>query len=133
MLDAPLPQTLAAHVEAASCKSATLVYDLRRQLASTPGRWLSIRLETLGALSAFSAAALAVEQGGAASVVGLSLSYALQITQLTNMTVSAAVAAGLWHPLVDSWVIVGTDTQHATMLKTILLQRIQKCYCTQPL
>jgi hypothetical protein len=61
-------------------------------------RWLSIRLETLGALSAFSAAALAVEQGGAASVVGLSLSYALQITQLTNMTVSAAVAATLWHP-----------------------------------
>ena len=50
-------------------------------------RWLSIRLETLGGLSAFAAATLAVEQGGAASVVGLSLSYALQITQLTNMTV----------------------------------------------
>lgn len=64
----------------------------------SPRRWLSIRLETLGALSAFAAAALAVEQGGAASVVGLSLSYALQITQLTNMTVSAAVAATLWHP-----------------------------------
>ena len=56
--------------------------------SAPPARWLSIRLETLGALSAFSAAALAVEQGGAASVVGLSLSYALQITQLTNMTVS---------------------------------------------
>lgn len=46
-----------------------------------------MRLETLGALSAFAASALAVEQGGAASTVGLSLSYALQVTALTNMVV----------------------------------------------
>ncbi len=60
------------------------------------GRWLSIRLETLGGLSAFAASALAVEQGGAASTVGLSLSYALQITQLTNMVVSAPPPAIRW-------------------------------------
>ena len=56
-------------------------------------RWLSVRLETLGALSAFSAALLAVEQAGSASSTGLSLSYALQITQLTNMTVRLASLA----------------------------------------
>ena len=52
-----------------------------------------MRLETLGALSAFSAALLAVEQAGTASSTGLSLSYALQITQLTNMTVRLASLA----------------------------------------
>ena len=40
---------------------------------SCAGRWLSVRLETLGALSAFSAALLAVEQAGTASSTGLSL------------------------------------------------------------
>lgn len=52
-----------------------------------------MRLETLGALSAFSVALLAVEQGGSASISGLSLSYALQITQLTNVTVRLASLA----------------------------------------
>ena len=52
-----------------------------------------MRLETLGALSAFSAALLAVEQAGSAASTGLSLSYALQITQLTNMTVRLASLA----------------------------------------
>ena len=52
-----------------------------------------MRLETLGALSAFSAALLAVEQGGTAAATGLSLSYALQITSLTNMTVRLASLA----------------------------------------
>jgi ABC-type multidrug transport system fused ATPase/permease subunit len=50
-------------------------------------RWLSLRLETIGALVSFAAAALAIEHHGAASWAGLTLSYALQLTSLTNMTV----------------------------------------------
>ena len=46
-----------------------------------------MRLETLGALAAFAAAVLAVEQRGNASIFGLVLSYALQLTMLTSMTV----------------------------------------------
>ena len=56
-------------------------------------RWLSVRLETLGALAAFSAAVLAIESRGAASQMGLTLSYALQITSLTSMTVRLASVA----------------------------------------
>ncbi|KAL3160420.1 hypothetical protein ABBQ32_010743 [Trebouxia sp. C0010 RCD-2024] len=56
-------------------------------------RWLSVRLETLGALAAFSAAVLAIESRGAASQMGLTLSYALQITTLTSMTVRLASVA----------------------------------------
>jgi hypothetical protein len=52
-------------------------------------RWLSVRLETLGALAALAAAVLTVEQRGAASTFGLVLSYALSITMLTSMTVRA--------------------------------------------
>ena len=48
-----------------------------------------MRLETLGALAAFAAAVLTVEQRGAASTFGLVLSYALTITQLTSITVCA--------------------------------------------
>lgn len=48
-----------------------------------------MRLETLGALAAFAAAVLTVEQRGAASTFGLVLSYALTITQLTSITVRA--------------------------------------------
>lgn len=47
-----------------------------------------MRLEALGALSALAAAVLTVEQRGQASVFGLVLSYALQITTLTSITVS---------------------------------------------
>lgn len=50
-------------------------------------RWLSIRLETLGALTALFAASLAVEQGKSSSFMGLTLSFALQITSLTSITV----------------------------------------------
>ena len=56
-----------------------------------------MRLETLGALAAFAAAALTVEQRGAASTFGLVLSYALTITQLTSIT--ARAAARLPQPL----------------------------------
>lgn len=52
-----------------------------------------MRLETLGALAAFSAAVLAIESRGAASQMGLTLSYALQITSLTSMTVRLASVA----------------------------------------
>ena len=41
----------------------------------------------MGALAAFAAAVLTVEQRGNASTFGLVLSYALQITMLTSMTV----------------------------------------------
>ena len=44
-------------------------------------------MESLGALAALAAAVLTVEQRGAAAIFGLVLSYALQITQLTSMTV----------------------------------------------
>ena len=50
-------------------------------------RWLSVRLESLGAVAALAAAVLTVEQRGAASTFGLVLSYALSITMLTSMTV----------------------------------------------
>jgi hypothetical protein len=50
-------------------------------------RWLSVRLETIGATVSFAAAALAIEHRGAASWAGLTLSYALQLTSLTTMTV----------------------------------------------
>ena len=42
---------------------------------SSLNRWLAIRLESLGALVAFAAAVLAVEQGGQAGWLGLTLSY----------------------------------------------------------
>jgi hypothetical protein len=50
-------------------------------------RWLSLRLEFVGALVALAAAALAIEQSGHAAWAGLTLSYALQMTSLTTMTV----------------------------------------------
>ncbi|CAK0780401.1 hypothetical protein CVIRNUC_005040 [Coccomyxa viridis] len=56
-------------------------------------RWLSVRLETLGALAALAAAILTVEQRGNASTFGLVLSYALSITMLTSMTVRLASVA----------------------------------------
>lgn len=42
-------------------------------------RWLGVRVEGLGAFAAFAAAVLAVMQQGGASVVGLTVSYALQV------------------------------------------------------
>ena len=68
----------------------------RAALPPTPEhtpRWLSVRLESLGALAAFGAAVLAVEQRGAAAVLGNILSSALQLTQLVSMTVRAASLA----------------------------------------
>ncbi len=50
-------------------------------------RWLSVRLETLGALAALAAAVLAIEAGNSAAEFGLTLSYALQITGLVAMTI----------------------------------------------
>jgi hypothetical protein len=50
-------------------------------------RWLSVRLEVIGATVSFAVAAFAIEHRGAASWVGLTLSYALQLTNLTTMTV----------------------------------------------
>ena len=53
-------------------------------------RWLALRLEIIGAGVSFAAAALAIEQRGAAAWAGLTLSYALQLTALTTMAVRAA-------------------------------------------
>lgn len=56
-------------------------------------RWLSIRLETLGALSALAAALLTVEQGRNSSIMGLTISYALMITEYTSISVRLASLA----------------------------------------
>eukprot|EP00892_Ulva_mutabilis_P008206 jgi/Ulvmu1/5758/UM025_0012.1 len=64
------------------------------QLASQSlNRWLSLRLEAVGAVVSFAAAALAIEQQGQAAWAGLTLSYALQMTSLTTMTVRLASMA----------------------------------------
>ena len=63
----------------------------RLNMCGAVSRWLSVRLETLGALAALAAAVLTVEQRGAASTFGLVLSYALSITMLTSMTVRRAL------------------------------------------
>ena len=74
--------------------------------------WLSVRLEVMGSLAAFSAAVLTVEQRGNASTFGLVLSYALQITMLTSMTVCVCPLA----QNKSSWVAPasggGIGTQH---------------------
>lgn len=65
-------------------------------------RWLSLRLEFVGALVALAAAALAIEQSGDAAWSGLTLSYALQITSLTTMAVRCrSLASG--RPLRAGW------------------------------
>jgi hypothetical protein len=48
-------------------------------------RWLSVRMESMGAMAAFAAAVLAVEQQGTASTTGLTLSYALQVGNNADM------------------------------------------------
>lgn len=53
-------------------------------------RWLAVRLDGLGACVALAAAVLAIQQKGHAAWMGLTLSYALQMTQLTGMTVRSA-------------------------------------------
>ena len=69
-------------------------------------RWLALRLEAVGACVSFAAAAMAIEQRGDAAWVGLTLSYALQMTSLTTMAVrclgSASLLRGrLWTDFVD--------------------------------
>ncbi|CAD7704333.1 unnamed protein product, partial [Ostreobium quekettii] len=56
-------------------------------------RWLSIRLETLGALAALAAAVMTVEQKSSSSLAGLTLSYAFSITSLTTLTIRLASLA----------------------------------------
>ena len=74
----------AMHVERmARLIDGSSVMQLLNQSAN---RWLSIRLECIGAIVSFAAAALAIEQRGAAAWAGLTLSYALQLTSLTTMT-----------------------------------------------
>ena len=71
------------------CAHATQI----RSCIPPPGRWLSVRLESLGAAAAFAAAVLAVEQRGAAALAGNILSAALAITPLLSMTIRAASLA----------------------------------------
>jgi ATP-binding cassette, subfamily C (CFTR/MRP), member 1 len=56
-------------------------------------RWLALRLEAIGAIVSLAAAALAIEQRGNAAWVGLTLSYALQMTSLTTMAVRTTAPA----------------------------------------
>ena len=73
---------------------AALDGNVVMSLASmSANRWLSVRLETLGALAAAAAALAAVEQRGAAALLGNILSSALQVTSLTNMTLRSASLA----------------------------------------
>lgn len=62
-------------------------------LNQSTNRWLSIRLETLGALAALAAGILTVEQGRSSSYMGLTLSYALSITTYTSITIRLASLA----------------------------------------
>ena len=68
----------------------------------TPPRWLSVRLETLGALAALLSGVVAVEQRGSAGALGLLLTYALQMTQFVGITLRLGSAAeamlnsGVW-------------------------------------
>lgn len=55
-------------------------------------RWLALRLESVGACVSFAAAAMAIEQRGDAAWVGLTLSYALQMTSLTTMAVRTSAS-----------------------------------------
>ena len=58
----------------------------------TSNRWLAVRLETVGTVIVTSAAMLAVGEKGtlAAGVAGLSISYALNVTQSLNWLVRMA-------------------------------------------
>eukprot|EP00898_Chlorokybus_atmophyticus_P000774 jgi/Chlat1/1698/Chrsp127S01927 len=61
--------------------------NIRLSVASmSANRWLSIRLEFLGSIIILATALLAVVQNGQAATIGLTLSYALSITALMNMT-----------------------------------------------
>ena len=59
-------------------------------------RWLSLRLEILGSLITFGSAMFAVlskEQGINAALVGLSITYAIQVTGFMNFCVRTATMA----------------------------------------
>eukprot|EP00210_Caulerpa_lentillifera_P008090 g7724.t1 len=62
-------------------------------LNQSTNRWLSIRLEVLGAFAALAAGLLTVEQGRSSSYMGLTLSYALSITMYTSITIRLASLA----------------------------------------
>lgn len=77
-------------------------------------RWLSVRLESLGAFATLLTAIVAVEQRGSSvdsSTMGLLLSYTMQITLITNMTLRVASLAEMsfnagapWGGAVGGWV-----------------------------
>eukprot|EP00899_Mesostigma_viride_P003900 jgi/Mesvir1/13510/Mv26306-RA.1 len=62
-------------------------------LSMSANRWLSVRLEALGAFIVLVTASMALAQGGGAPVVGLIISYALSITSLLTMTLRLASVA----------------------------------------
>jgi len=76
----------------------------RFQLAQQSfNRWLSVRQETLGALIAFIAAAVSIEERdtGGAAILGLVVSYALSISSAVAMTVRLASMAEVSFNSVD--------------------------------
>ncbi|PNW84295.1 hypothetical protein CHLRE_04g228650v5 [Chlamydomonas reinhardtii] len=56
-------------------------------------RWLSVRLEVLGAAAALAAGCVAVEQRAGPGAAGLVMSYALQVTAAVSITVRTASMA----------------------------------------
>jgi len=78
-------------IQQRACTNPNLALNLTGQLRAyfwyiTSNRWLAVRLETVGTVIVTSAALLAVGEKGtlAAGLAGLSISYALNVTQSLN-------------------------------------------------
>ncbi|PNH04670.1 Multidrug resistance-associated protein 5 [Tetrabaena socialis] len=81
------PRAVARHaslLDSVSCMSL---------LNQSMNRWLSVRLEILGAAAALLAGVVAVEQRSGAGAAGLVMSYALQVTAAVSITVRTASMA----------------------------------------
>lgn len=99
------------------------------QLASQSlNRWLSLRLEAVGAVVSFAAAALAIEQQGQAAWAGLTLSYALQMTALTTMTVRAALCCDIFRAAARDLLHRGPTVRHSGELR-LAVQRCSAALC----
>eukprot|EP00775_Hariotina_reticulata_P014677 gene14677-14830_t len=78
----------------ASMRQAKRLEAVSRLLNQSLNRWLSVRLEGLGAFCTLIAALVTVEQQSAsAAAMGLLLTYALQITASTSMTLRSGSIA----------------------------------------
>ena len=75
------------------CEARTDTNAKSYVLSSAASRWLAVRLEFIGSIIVLIAALLAVTGIGSSNpaVAGLSISYALSVTQMLNMVVRASV------------------------------------------